>query len=213
MAHATSSSRRLFASELCTLAAPRSREAQGRPGAGCTHGPPAEKNAGGSHHRYEPDIRPPLRDGSTVAPWSPRCAGLSGHRCLRSALALCRRGIGIGMPGPHDLAVRLGAVRRHDRSRRSPRRPPHPAPDVRDGRELSLVWDGMWRDKHKFGKKERRIFLSRGLDRANQVDAVREFGFSAQADFADFGAWQAGELVPTELPSGLACWLCENLRI
>ncbi len=123
------------------------------------------------------------------------------------------RGISVGMPGPHGLAVRLGTVRRHDCSRRSPKRPPHPAPDVRDGRELSLVWDGMWRDKHKFGKKERRIFLSRGLDRANQVDAVREFGFSAQADFADFGAWQAGELVPTELPSGLACWLCENLRI
>ena len=33
------------------------------PGEGLTHGPPAEKKAGGSHHRYEPNIRPSLRDG------------------------------------------------------------------------------------------------------------------------------------------------------
>ena len=33
------------------------------PGAGRTHGPPATKNAGGSHHRYRQNIRHSLRDG------------------------------------------------------------------------------------------------------------------------------------------------------
>src|SRR5689334_10179822 len=34
------------------FADPRSTRAQGRPGAGRTHGPPATKKAGGSHHRF-----------------------------------------------------------------------------------------------------------------------------------------------------------------
>ena len=33
------------------------------PDAGRTHGPPATKNAGGSHHRYRRTIRHSLRDG------------------------------------------------------------------------------------------------------------------------------------------------------
>jgi hypothetical protein len=61
-----------------------------------------------------------------------------------------KRGISVGMPGPHGLAVRLGTVRQHDRSRRSPMRPPHPAPDVRDGRETPLVWGGTGRENHVF---------------------------------------------------------------
>jgi len=39
-----------------------------------------QKKAGGSHHRYEPNIRPSLRDGVTAYTWSPRCALLFGHR-------------------------------------------------------------------------------------------------------------------------------------
>jgi len=37
--------------------------AQGMPGEGLTHGPPAEKKAGGSHHRISQIIRHSLRDG------------------------------------------------------------------------------------------------------------------------------------------------------
>jgi len=33
------------------------------PGAGRTHGPPATKNAGGSHHRFSRDNRHSPRDG------------------------------------------------------------------------------------------------------------------------------------------------------
>ena len=39
------------------------KRAQGRPGAGRTHGPPATKKAGGSHHRLSQIIRPSLHDG------------------------------------------------------------------------------------------------------------------------------------------------------
>ncbi len=87
------------------------------------------------------------------------------------------RGIGIGMPGPHGLAVRLETVRRHDRSRRSPKRPPHPAPDVRDGRETPLVWGGTRIDKHDFRKKERRIFSRLGLDRQIRLMGLRNSDF------------------------------------
>jgi hypothetical protein len=36
---------------------------QGMPGEGLTHGPPAERGAGGSHHRISQIIRHSLRDG------------------------------------------------------------------------------------------------------------------------------------------------------
>ena len=47
----------------------------------------------------------------------------------------------IGASGPHDFAVRLGAVRQ--KRRRVHRIPPH----VRDDRETPLVWDGIGRNK------------------------------------------------------------------
>jgi len=36
------------------------------PGDGLTHGPPATKNAGGSHHRFSRIIRHSLRNGVTA---------------------------------------------------------------------------------------------------------------------------------------------------
>jgi hypothetical protein len=36
------------------------------PGEGLTHGPPATKKAGGSHHRFSQIIRHSLRDGFTA---------------------------------------------------------------------------------------------------------------------------------------------------
>jgi hypothetical protein len=43
-----------------------SKRAQGMPGDGLTHGPPAEKKAGGSNHRFSQIIRHSLRDGLTA---------------------------------------------------------------------------------------------------------------------------------------------------
>jgi len=62
--------------------------AQGMPDAGRTHGPPATRNAGGSHHRQGRDNRHSLRDGFTAY------SGLSpetGLCCLRRLpLTACR---------------------------------------------------------------------------------------------------------------------------
>jgi hypothetical protein len=55
-----------FAPELWQASPSKIERAQGRPGAGRTHGPPANKNAGGSHHRFSHIIRPSLRDGFTA---------------------------------------------------------------------------------------------------------------------------------------------------
>ena len=46
------------------------------PGADRTHGPPATKKAGGSHHRSSQNIRHSLRDGFTAYTRAPRSPGL-----------------------------------------------------------------------------------------------------------------------------------------
>jgi hypothetical protein len=50
------------------------------PGAGRTHGPPATRKAGGSHHRSSQNIRHSLRDGFTAYTCAPRSAGLVSLR-------------------------------------------------------------------------------------------------------------------------------------
>jgi hypothetical protein len=69
--------------------------------------------------------------------------------------------ISIGMSGPHDFAVRLARVRLC-----APKRPPHPAPNVRDDRETPLV---RARDGGAYGfdlgKTRSDLFLRRWLDR------------------------------------------------
>jgi hypothetical protein len=41
----------------------------------------------------------------------------------------------VGASGPHDFAVRVSAARLAP-----PKRPPHPAPNVRDDRDTPLLW-------------------------------------------------------------------------
>jgi hypothetical protein len=45
------------------------------PGDGLTHGPPATKKAGGSHHRFSQINRHSLRDGLQLISRSPRGPG------------------------------------------------------------------------------------------------------------------------------------------
>jgi len=44
----------------------KSKRAQGMPGEGLTHGPPAIRKAGGSYHRFSRIVRHSLRDGVTA---------------------------------------------------------------------------------------------------------------------------------------------------
>ncbi len=99
------------------------------PGDGLTHGPPATKKAGGSHHRFSRINRHSLRDGLRLISRSPWCAGLSGHHHQRDAEHHRQFGISVGMPGPHDFAVRVSHVRLTCHPR-----PSHPRPTYRDDR-------------------------------------------------------------------------------
>jgi hypothetical protein len=79
------------------------------PGDGLTHGPPADKKAGGSHHRFSRIIRHSLRDGVTAYTRSPRRPGF-----LAPVIALtssARLSLSVGRPGPRDFAVHDAGVR------------------------------------------------------------------------------------------------------
>jgi len=66
--------------ELCLVRVPRMKRAQGMPGAGRTHGPPATRKAGGSHHRFSRNNRHSLRNGLRLIARSPRSTGLASLR-------------------------------------------------------------------------------------------------------------------------------------
>jgi hypothetical protein len=126
---------------------PRQTEGAGK--AGClasTHGPPATKKAGGSHHRPDRNSRPSLRDGVNGLYVLSPVNGLSCHRRLRDAVASQgdvekhRRKLdtSVAVSGPHDFAVRH-IVSRLAQTRLTPWRPSHPGPNVRDDREAPLL--------------------------------------------------------------------------
>jgi hypothetical protein len=85
--------------------------------------------------------------------------GLSCHRRLRDH-HLDRLDISVGISGPHDFAVRSGAL-----VSTPPSRPPHPAPNVRDDRDTPLLSRRDVRiDKAVSTKSKSEIFFERGLD-------------------------------------------------
>ena len=90
------------------------------PGDGLTHGPPATKKAGGSHHRFSRINRHSLRNGVTAYTRSPRCTGLFSHRRLQVTTANL-----IPASGDQDHAILPSAPMRfvvaHERVHRIPR--------------------------------------------------------------------------------------------
>jgi hypothetical protein len=87
-----------------------------------------------SHHRSAAIIRHSLRDGFTVsfvlAPetgFVVSVAGAMRRHCHQLDIS-------VGISGPHDFAVRIGASRQH-----APIRPSHSTPNVRDDREAPLL--------------------------------------------------------------------------
>ena len=108
------------------------------PGDDLTHGPPATKKAGGSHHRFGRINRHSLRDGLRLISRSPRGPGFLAP--VAGVMPACRTRQGrhrhhrqldlsVGRPGPRDFAVRAGHVRLTWHSR-----PPHPRLTYRDDR-------------------------------------------------------------------------------
>jgi len=101
-----------------------------------THGPPANKKAGGSYHRSSRNIRHSLRDGFNGV-----LRALPGARAFlppSSARSSCRLDTSVGVSGPHDFSVRIGPFVRALTARCDPMRPSHPALNVRDDREAPL---------------------------------------------------------------------------
>jgi hypothetical protein len=96
-----------------------------------THGPPATKKAGGSHHRFSRIIRPSLRDGFNGVLRAPPGTGLS---CPVMSSSFRPLDTSVGMPGPHDFAVRIGIARlANQHVHRIPRS------TFRDDRDTSLL--------------------------------------------------------------------------
>jgi hypothetical protein len=79
----SSRSRGAIAPEFCVIAGPPGERAQGMPGDGLTHGPPAIRKAGGRYHRFSRINRHSLRDGFTAYNALSPGTGLSCSRRLR----------------------------------------------------------------------------------------------------------------------------------
>jgi len=139
-----------------------------------THGPPATKNAGGSHHRYAETCRHSLRDGFNRCFVLSPVSGLFSHRRLQRFA--CKLDPSVGRSGPHDFAVRNAplVLRRN-------LRPPHP-------RRLTFVTiakrpscgGGMRGANHDFRKNESKIFQAIGVKRPISLNPFANFLFLAQ---------------------------------
>src|SRR5215471_18745166 len=83
------------------------------PGDGLAHGPPANRKAGGSYHRFSQIIRHSLRDGfNGVLRTLP---GEPGFLAPVTCGSIRRLDTSVGVSGPHDFAVRQNAVRPHEK--------------------------------------------------------------------------------------------------
>jgi hypothetical protein len=127
---------RRIAPELLIYPSPK----EGVGNAGCTSAPAVSRGKNKNHtsvvtagrRRFHPAF--PHANG-----FNGFLRALPGDRALlppspRNAKALSRVDASVGASGPHDFAVRFT---RH--SSKAPKRPPHPAPNVRDDRETPLV--------------------------------------------------------------------------
>ena len=165
----------------------RNQRAWGMPGAQCARSLAwCVKNTRVSHHG---------RTGKHPA--FPHAMVLTAYFALPGDRLSCHRRLRIwrvkARSGRHASANLTPASRRQDhttspsaakRSRQQRRlRPPHPLPYVRDDREtpLRVGRDGE-RYRSDLGQTGTEIFLRRGLDWANQLDASRQIRFSARID-------------------------------
>ena len=102
----------------------RRQRARGMPGAGRTHGPPAEKSAGGRYHEFSRDIPAfPAQWLERLLRVLPGAPGFLATVPRQRAEARCAGDTSVGISGPRDFTVRemparLAGLRSH--------RIPHP---------------------------------------------------------------------------------------
>jgi hypothetical protein len=158
------------------------KRAQGRPGAGRTHGPPAIKKAGGRHHRFGRTSGLPCATVLRLIARSPRGPGFLAPvarkpRQLESLASASGGQDHTPSPSaPTSLVVRLST------------RPSHPALHVRDDASAPPDEHGTTPDNHIFLKNERKIFFTGGLDRRISVELPREISPCAHAILRTFRA-------------------------
>jgi hypothetical protein len=104
------------------------------PGARRTHSLACEmkKAHERSHHRFAGFTQHSLRNGFTAYFALSPVTGLFCHRRLRNTFR--KLDASVGASGPHDFAVRVSIARLA-----APKRPSHPAPNVRDDRDTPLL--------------------------------------------------------------------------
>ena len=152
------------------------KRAQGKPGAGCTHGSRATKSTG-----VGPQVQPerpglPCASGVTAYTRSPWSAGLSSlHRP-----GIITRNL-IPASGDQDHAISPSA-NCAVRPTGNPR-PSHPAAYVRDDRDTPLFGGGMRRPYTRFSLLKKRNIFTAGLETAEPVETSGENSVLAQ------GAW------------------------
>ena len=112
------------------------------PGDDLTHGPPATKKAGGSHHRFGRINRHSLRDGLRLISRSPRGPGFLAPVAGVMQSIIAKLDLSVGRPGPRDFAVRASHVRLTCHPR-----PSHPRLTCRDDRAYVPLHRGRMRGK------------------------------------------------------------------
>ena len=90
----------------------RKQRAQGRPGARCTRGLACTMHKANAHEHTgsAETLRPSLRNGFTAYNGLSPVTGLFCHRRSREAIASQELDASVGASGPHDFAVRIGAL-------------------------------------------------------------------------------------------------------
>jgi hypothetical protein len=183
-----------MASELCRADRPRDERAQGMPGEGLTHGPPAERKRRRQSPQDQPNIRHSLRDGftaySALSPGTGFFAPVVARRkCVVASatmLAHCA-----GHQHRDARTTRLG--RPHKRVRRRPQRTLRaraataPRLAFRDDRDTPLPSRRDAEDIARFLEKRKRN-IELGARQASSIDAPAAI-ITSNSELASLRPW------------------------
>jgi hypothetical protein len=139
--HAIAFSRHAMPELGCGIPSSKQERAQGMPGAGLAHGPPATKNAGGSHHRFSRTSGIPRAMGLRLI------RALPGDRLSCPRVATTRKRVALGISTGDARTTRFQRPRPISRRAKAPDepRPPHPRLAYRDDRAYAPLAETGWR--------------------------------------------------------------------